>query len=344
MRNKAKKKVYLLWSSLILVLAVVLCLAVWPTNYFIESPGEVFPVSEFVKAKGKKSNNLNMVTISVSQDPVSVLHYLWSFTQAYNTRISSQELLGQQNSSQYEELQNWYMETSQQNAIYYAAKRAKVKHSLAYQGVYVLGIQKDSSFKNKLQTGDTILAVDHQQFKSLKEMMDYLNKKALGQKLVLTILRNKKKVKITGKAVKIQNTNRKGIGIQLVERIKVKTKPKLTINAGEIGGPSAGLMFALESYSAFTHQDLTNGHKIAGTGTIDAQGKVGIIGGIDKKVVSASKAGAEVFFAPTDQTEVKKNQTNYAVAKRVAKKIHTKMKIVPVARFEDALRYLQKNY
>ena len=51
----------------------------------------------------------------------------------------------------------------------------------------------------------------------------------------------------------------------------------------------------------------------------------------------------KVFFAPTDQPEgVKKNETNYAEAVRTAKKIHTKMKIVPVACFEDALNYLEK--
>ena len=61
-------------------------------------------------------------------------------------------------------------------------------------------------------------------------------------------------------------------------------------------------------------------------------------------MVAASREGAEVFFAPTDSTSVSKNQTNYAVAKRTAKKIHTKMKIVPVSTFDDALNYLKSHY
>ena len=103
-------------------------------------------------------------------------------------------------------------------------------------------------------------------------------------------------------------------------------------------------MFTLESYEVFTKQNLSHGHKIAGTGTLSPTGKVGIIGGVDKKVVAASREGAEVFFAPTDSTSVSKNQTNYAVAKRTAKKIHTKMKIVPVSTFDDALNYLKSHY
>ncbi len=51
-----------------------------------------------------------------------------------------------------------------------------------------------------------------------------------------------------------------------------------------------------------------------------------------------------MFFAPTDSTDVKKSQTNYEVAKRTAKQIHTKMKIVPVNNFDDALKYLKTHY
>lgn len=59
-------------------------------------------------------------------------------------------------------------------------------------------------------------------------------------------------------------------------------------------------MFSLEIYSRFQKNDLTDGKKIAGTGTIDPDGTVGRIGGIDQKVVAADKSGAKVFFAPND--------------------------------------------
>ena len=95
-------------------------------------------------------------------------------------------------------------------------------------------------------------------------------------------------------------------------------------------------MFSLACYQNYTGKDLTKGHKVAGTGTIDANGKVGIIGGVDKKVVAADKEGAEVFFAPTDQTGVKRSPRPTTRAKRMAKKLGTKMKIVPVATFDDA--------
>lgn len=332
------------WLIGLLIVVILAIVAIWPTNYFIEGPGEAVPVGQFIKAKGKKPNNFYLVTVSVTRQPASILQYLWSYTQKFESRVSSSELLGNQTSSQYEELQNWYMETSQQNAVYYAAKKAGLKPKLKYKGVYVMSVQKNSSFKNKLQIGDTVLGANGHNFKSTEEMMSYLQKQKIGSKVKILVLRDGKKKYFTGKIVKVAGTKRAGIGIQLVERVSVETKPKLAINAKDIGGPSAGLMFTLTSYEVFTHKNLTANHKVAGTGTISPNGKVGIIGGVDKKVVAADKAGAEVFFAPTDSTGVKKSQTNYAVAKKTAKQINSKMKVVPVGTFDDALKYLKKHY
>lgn len=343
MKSKRKSRLRN-WLIGILAVIVVAFIAFWPTNYFIESPGEAVPVGQFISAKGKKPNNFYLVTVSVTSRPASILQYLWSYTQKFSTRVPASELLGDQTSSQYEELQNWYMETSQQTAIYYAAKKAGLKPKLEYRGVYVMKVQNNSSFKNKLQIGDTVLAANGQHFRSTEEMMNYLKKQKIGSKVTITVLRNKEKKNFTGKIVRVAGTNKPGIGIQLVEHVSVETKPRLSIDAGDIGGPSAGLMFTLTSYEVFTHQNLSKNHKIAGTGTISPNGKVGIIGGVDKKVVAADEAGAEVFFAPTDSTGVKKSQTNYEVAKRTAKQIHTKMKIGPVNNFDDALKYLKTHY
>src|SRR5436305_14675441 len=74
----------------------------------------------------------------------------------------------------------------------------------------------------------------------------------------------------------------------------------LDIQSGNIGGPSAGLMWTLGLVDLLTPGDLTGGPVVAGTGTIDLTGKVGPIGGISQKVVAAERAGATVFFAPAE--------------------------------------------
>lgn len=105
------------------------------------------------------------------------------------------------------------------------------------------------------------------------------------------------------------------------------------ITAGEIGGPSAGLVFALEIYNRLTAEDLTKGYSIAGTGEIDPKGRVGAIGGIEYKVVAADRAGADIFFVP---------QLNWEVAIRQAERIHTDMRIIAVTSMDDVLQYMDQ--
>ena len=95
-----------------------------------------------------------------------------------------------------------------------------------------------------------------------------------------------------------------------------------------VGGPSAGLMFTLAVYNAVTPTDITGGRKIAGTGTINLDGTVGPIGGVQQKVAAAEAAGAEYFLSPVE---------NYDDARSVARQI----KVVKVATVDEALAFLQ---
>ena len=100
-------------------------------------------------------------------------------------------------------------------------------------------------------------------------------------------------------------------------------------------------MFSLELYNQLTAKQLLRGRNVAGTGTISADGKVGPIGGVDKKVIASAKAKADIFFVPA-QSEPGAI-SNYQLAKKTAKQIKTKMKIVPVASFSEAVTYLEEN-
>lgn len=109
-------------------------------------------------------------------------------------------------------------------------------------------------------------------------------------------------------------------------------------------------MFSLQIYEQLTQTNLRHGQKIAGTGTINPDGSVGEIGGIDKKVIAAKRAGAKIFFAPyvKPTKELLKyeeqHKTNYQLAKQTAKKYAPNMKVVPVKNFNDAVKYLQQQH
>jgi PDZ domain-containing protein len=72
----------------------------------------------------------------------------------------------------------------------------------------------------------------------------------------------------------------------------------ITLDVKDTGGPSGGMIFTLGVIEELTPQDLLQGRKVAGTGTIDLTGKVGPIGGIDEKLIAAKRAGATIFLAP----------------------------------------------
>lgn len=338
-QNKSRLQKWLLGLAAFFVVIVV-CL--WPTNYYIEAPGSADQISQYIVSPAKKANP-NFYLVTVSERRAVMIDYLLSFFNKNESRYSQDELMGNQSSIAYNQMQQYYMENSQNNAKYYAAKKAEVYHKRNYLGVYVMDIMANSTFKNKLKIGDTITKVNGRKFNSSRKLMSYIQSQKVKEKITVEVLRNSRYKTYSGKIVRLKSTGKNGIGIELVDHTQVMTKPKIKIDAGAIGGPSAGLMFTLEVYQIFTNKNLSPKQKIAGTGTIDENGKIGMIGGVDKKVIAASKQGMRIFFAPTDRPRgVKKNETNYAEAVTTAKRIHTKMKIIPVATFDDALKYLEK--
>lgn len=87
------------------------------------------------------------------------------------------------------------------------------------------------------------------------------------------------------------------------KRVDALDPKKITFKSGKTGGPSGGLVFAIGLVELLTEKDLMQGRHIAGTGTISDRGIVGAIGGINEKILSAYKAGATVFFAPSDNAD-----------------------------------------
>lgn len=106
-------------------------------------------------------------------------------------------------------------------------------------------------------------------------------------------------------------------------------------------GPSGGLMQSLFIYNALTPHDITGGLKIAGTGTIDALGTVGPIGGIEQKIITSALNGIDIFFVPHLSDS---EYDNYLVALTVLETLDTDMRVIPVSSFDNAAAYLEQRY
>ncbi|WP_182628847.1 SepM family pheromone-processing serine protease [Lacticaseibacillus paracasei] len=340
------------WRWLIGLLIAVVLLAVFfliPTNYYLEVPGSAESLKPYVKVSGNKDDakGAYMLTTVGVVGPASPALLLLSKVQAHTDIVSKQDLMGNDISAEYDQLQAYYMKSAANNAVAAAFKVAKMPVKTEHLGIYVMSVLPQSPFKGKLALGDTITELNGQHYTTADAYVNAIKSKKVGSSLTLTYQHKGKTKQATGKLMRLPQTKRAGIGITLTENTAVTSEPKVTIDAGNIGGPSAGTMFALQIYTQITHQNLRRGAVIAGTGTIDSDGNVGQIGGIDKKVVAADAKGAKLFFAPNQPATKKLKHydpnyvNNYAEAVETAKQIKTKMKIVPVKTLQDVIRYME---
>lgn len=160
-------------------------------------------------------------------------------------------------------------------------------------------VNKDGPSDGRLEPGDAIDKVDGTKITSLDQFQFLLKQTKPGQS-ILVEYRRKNGVPGTKKITMGQNKDR-NYGFLGVSVREAPWAPfQITFNLANVGGPSAGLMFALAVVDKLTSGDLADSKFVAGTGTIDLEGKVGAIGGITHKMLAAHEAGATVFLVPAD--------------------------------------------
>jgi Lon-like protease len=163
--------------------------------------------------------------------------------------------------------------------------------------VMVKSVDSAGPSDGRLRAGDTITSVDGKAVTSATALVELIQAKPAGSRLNIGYTRNGAAAAATV-VTTASNGGKPRIGISVDQEQPHPFTVK--INLGEIGGPSAGLMFALGIVDKLRAEDLTAGKIVAGTGTIDDAGRVGPIGGIPQKLVGAKHAGADVFLVPAD--------------------------------------------
>ncbi|MFI0483872.1 PDZ domain-containing protein [Actinomadura sp. 9N215] len=164
--------------------------------------------------------------------------------------------------------------------------------------VVIDGIQKGRPADGVLKPGDEITAVDGAKVTNVAQITGTMAKHKIGDSVSLAYSRAGKAGTTTLKTVATPGGDRAAVGVVISDQYKFPFK--IDISVGDIGGPSAGLMFSLAIIDKLTPGPLTQGRFIAGTGTITPKGEVGPIGGIQQKMIAARKAGATVFLTPKD--------------------------------------------
>lgn len=176
------------------------------------------------------------------------------------------------------------------------------------EDVKVAQIVKDAPAADTLEVDDQILTVDGTEIAKPAEVSDILQGFEPGDVVPFSVLRDGEELALevpTGESdpnpAEPDAAPRTVIGVYLVSDYELPYT--VTIDAGNVGGPSAGMMFALAIYDKITPGPLTGGLNIAGTGTINSDGQVGGIGGIHQKMYAAERAGVDYFLAPAENCD-----------------------------------------
>ncbi|MCF6095041.1 PDZ domain-containing protein [Microaerobacter geothermalis] len=336
MRVERKQWVFLIISLLFISLFYI------QLPYYITQPGSAIDLKPIINVdNGYVNEKGKFMMTTVSMVKTNIPYFLVANLIPEYDLIPEKYILNpHETPEQYSERQLQVMKFSQDSALIVAFQRAGLPVSIKDNGALVIQIIPEMPAAEKLKIGDVITSVNGSSVKNSDELLSLLKGKKAGDQVNIEFIRGGKKYKETIALAPFPsdvNNERAGIGIGPATSREVILPRKVTIDTEQIGGPSAGLMFALEILNQLTPINLTKNYVIAGTGTIDEKGDVGPIGGIKHKVVAADKAGAEIFFAPNDNMG---EDSNYSEALEQAKKIGTTMKIVPVKNIDDALSYL----
>jgi Lon-like protease len=241
------------------------------------------------------AGHLNMVTIGYTGGPgyrLNIFSALAAWLNPHEAVVPESELFPPgQTAQQSEQQDNAEMTNSQQTATAAALNELHIPFQ-----TQVVVVQAEPGFPayGVLKSGDVITAVDGQAVTSESALTSLIQGHPAGTTLTVTIVRNGRTqtVRVGTK----ESGGRPVMGVEITGQYKFPFTVKFSV--GQIGGPSAGMMFALGIIDKLTSLNLTGGRFIAGTGEITASGQVQAIGGIQQKMIGARGAGATIFLAP----------------------------------------------
>jgi PDZ domain-containing protein len=297
----------------IAVVAAALAAALLPVPYVVLSPGPTLNTlgtagggQQLIQISGHPvshtSGHLNMVTVDYSGGPgdeINIFTALRAWLSPHNAVVPQQEIFGTGQSAQQVQQQDVVQMTGSQQTA--AAAALTVLHIPFHTFVEVAATELGMPAAQVLKAGDIITAVDGVPV-NVNTVGTQIRSHPVGTVLHLTVRRNGKTKQLSVKSVKAAGaggTAEPQIGVEITPRYTFPFQIKFSV--GDIGGPSAGMMFALGIIDKLGHIDLTGGRFIAGTGELaspDPAAAVQPIGGIQQKMAGARAQGATVFLSP----------------------------------------------
>lgn len=330
------------WALASVLLAIGIGIAIaWPITvpYYTLSPGPVYDTSDFVNVEdGFESDKGELFFLTVSLKEANIFEFAAGKLDPSVTVAEREDIRPSgvsQDDLRRESLEA--MEESKQNATFVALTKLGYEVTFIGTGALVIETVPDSAADGVLEPNDIIIEMDGKIVAFRSDIIDELGDMEIGDDVQFVIQRptgesggdfDEQDVDLT-LGPHVDDPTRPMVGILLGNNEPIIEFPvNVMIDSANIGGPSAGLMFTLEIMDQLTEGEITKGHRIAGTGTINRDGTVGPIGGVRQKVFGAIAAGAFAVLIPS---------ANYDDAVDAA---GDRIVVVRVETIDDAIAYL----
>jgi Lon-like protease len=331
MLKRALSPLRLAVAGIIALLIAVIVLLTRTSNEYLLVPDPAHPLAHLVVVPGSKPTDTRggIYYVDVFERKASLLERLFPGLRAGSSLVQHDALTPPGVTDQQRlQADKFDMQLSQQIASAVALHALGYHVRIEQKGVRVALVYGQTHAAGKLEPGDVIVGAGGKRVRSSLDLHEILARRKIGDVVSLTFVRAGKlhHVRVTTSADPFDNT-RAIVGFQPQPALALKTPFQIRFDLGDVGGPSAGLAFALQILEE-RGRDVDHGYKVAATGVINPDGSVGEVGGLEQKTFGARQAHVDVFLVPAGD--------NYRDARRYAHGL----RVIPVKTFQQALRSL----
>lgn len=320
-------------AGLVVLIATAVILVTRGSDKYLEIPDNPHPLANLVQVPGAKPQDDGgaIYYVDILLRPASLLESLVSVvrpegsdlidrTQIVEPGISDQERI---------KLDLATMKISQEVASVVALRQLGYRVPIRPGGVRVVAVTSGSHAAGVVQPGDVIVAANGKPVHTRTDLSAVAARLKPGDTVKIVVRRGAKKLTFSIQTIAdSQDPKRAIIGVLPIQALTVQLPFPIKFNLRKVGGPSAGLAFALELLEK-KGRDVDHGYKVAATGEIQLDGSVTRIGGIKQKTIGVRKSNIDVFLVPIDGDNA-----------RDAKRYAHGLRIIPVKSFQQALQAL----
>ena len=291
-------------ASAVIAAVAIIIVAVFNLNipYFALLPGPTQDVVKLIEVEGAKAKKVTgeLLLTTVSLHEIRVAEAVRGWFDTSYAIVSRSAIIPEGNTEEEAERRTIaQMDMSHRFAAAAALRYLGYDVKVTSPPARILAVSADAPARKVLRTGDVIVAVDSMPVDGSDDFRPAVQRRKVGEVLSLRVKRGNDVLTVRTKTIaRTAGSNEPIVGVILDEAPRIDLPLAIDIESLGIGGPSAGLMYALGIVELLDHRDLTNDRTIAGTGEIAIDGKVGAVGGVRQKVLAAQRERADLFLVP----------------------------------------------